>query len=79
MTEKVAGLEKNVQTLTDMIREEKILSFMQPIIDLYTGTVFGYEMLSRGEGPLVYPTEMFDKAREWNLYGNWNTAAEKRH
>jgi len=35
-----------------MIREKAITPFFQPIYDLYTGDIFGYEILSRGGSSL---------------------------
>jgi len=51
----------------DMLRRGAIRCFMQPIYDLYTGRIFGYELLARGIEPFLSPLLMFQKAEEWNL------------
>ena len=40
----------------------EIDSFAQPIVDLYTGEIFGYEMLARGTGSFFSPEVLFTKA-----------------
>lgn len=70
------------ETLLKMIRTEGIDSYFQPIVDLYSGTIFGYEMLARGREPFIYPSEMFSRAREWGItreleYGCRNAALKK--
>jgi EAL domain-containing protein (putative c-di-GMP-specific phosphodiesterase class I) len=40
---------------------------MQPIYDLYTGRIFGYELLARGVEPFASPLLMFERAKEWDL------------
>lgn len=45
----------------------QIKSFFQPIVDLSTSTVYGYEMLARGAGDFVSPATMFDIARKVGL------------
>jgi EAL domain-containing protein (putative c-di-GMP-specific phosphodiesterase class I)/GGDEF domain-containing protein len=53
--------------LLDIIREQKIIPHFQPIVDLYTMEVHGYEILSRAEPPFENPAIMFEKARLWGL------------
>lgn len=55
------------QHLLDIIKNRKITPYFQPIVDLYTGDIYGYEVLSRAEYPFENPEFMFEKAREWNL------------
>ncbi|MFW5711300.1 MAG: GGDEF domain-containing protein [Spirochaetota bacterium] len=51
----------------DMLNHGRICSYSQPIVDLYTGRVFGYELLARGVEPFFYPAELFQRAKQWNL------------
>jgi EAL domain-containing protein (putative c-di-GMP-specific phosphodiesterase class I) len=43
--------------------EPRIASLFQPIVDLMTGEPIGYEVLSRGVGPMQAPHVLFSKAR----------------
>jgi len=50
----------------DIINHESITSHFQPIIDIKSNTIFGYETLARGvkdDGTLVYPNELFEKSK----------------
>lgn len=67
-------MDSEISTLT--ISRENFLLFLnsrgiiphfQPIYDLYTGDIFGYEVLSRGAPPFESPAEMFRLAEEWDL------------
>jgi len=51
----------------DMLNHNRIRSYSQPIVDLYTGEVFGYELLARGEKPFFSPAQLFQRAKEWDL------------
>ncbi|MDY7026753.1 MAG: CBS domain-containing protein [Spirochaetota bacterium] len=51
----------------EMINGGQIHCYMQPIYDLYTGRIFGYELLARGVEPFVSPLLMFERAKEWDL------------
>ncbi|MDY0360975.1 MAG: GGDEF domain-containing protein [Desulforegulaceae bacterium] len=51
----------------EMIKSELITSHAQPIIDLYTGQIKGFELLARGIKPFYSPDLMFEKARKFNL------------
>ena len=51
----------------EMINDGRICSHMQPIYDLYTGNIFGYELLARGTGPFISPLMMFEKAEDYGL------------
>jgi len=55
------------ETFLKMIKSELITSHAQPIIDLYTGQIKGFELLARGADPFYSPDIMFDKARKFNL------------
>lgn len=52
--------------LSDIIKNEHISTFFQPIVNLKTGTIFAYEALVRGLGinseHLITPCELFDQA-----------------
>ncbi len=50
-----------------MVNAQGIFPFFQPIVDLYTGAVFGYEVLSRGTDPFRMPQELFGYAELWGL------------
>jgi len=62
--------------------EPRIASVFQPIVDLMTGEPIGYEVLSRGVGPLQAPHVLFSKARvegvTWELERACWTAAVRR-
>src|SRR6056297_55841 len=51
----------------EMLNHNRIRSYSQPIVDLYTGSVFGYELLARGVEPFFSPAQLFEKARRWGL------------
>lgn len=56
-----AGTQREIEQI---VRDERITPFFQPIFALGDGTVYGYEALSRITGPTVIgsPDELFDKA-----------------
>ena len=62
--------------------EPRITSVFQPIVDLRTGEPIGYEVLSRGLGPIQAPHVLFSKARvegvSWELERACWTAAVRR-
>lgn len=49
------------------IGPEDITPHFQPIIDLFTASVTGYETLSRGRAPFESPSMLFTRARQLNL------------
>ncbi len=51
----------------EMLNNGSLHSYAQPIVDLYTGQVFGYELLARGIEPFVSPAQLFQKAQQWGL------------
>lgn len=57
--------------LDRLLAEKSVHMAFQPIVDLSDGSVFGYEALARGEGPLEMPGALFPcaKARDksWEL------------
>ncbi|MCB9480934.1 MAG: GGDEF domain-containing protein [Desulfobacteraceae bacterium] len=55
------------ESFVKMIKSEQITSHAQPIIDLYTGQIKGFELLARGCPPFYSPDIMFEKARKFNL------------
>jgi len=57
---------ETVQEVADILDHESISTWFQPVVDLVTGAVVGYEGLTRGpqESPLRMPTELFEAARE---------------
>lgn len=62
--------------------EPRIAPVFQPIVDLMTGEAIGYEVLSRGVGPIQAPHVLFSKARVegvlWELERACWTAAVRR-
>ena len=57
----------NHRNFIRLIKNRAITPYFQPIYDLYTGDIFGYEVLSRGEPPFINPVHMFQKAEELDL------------
>lgn len=53
--------------LINLIEQGDISPHFQPIVDLYTGEIFGFEVLSRGAGPFRDPVYMFKTARQLGL------------
>jgi len=49
------------------IGPEDITPHFQPIVDLLTTSVIGYEVLSRGPAPFQSPSPLFARARQLNL------------
>jgi EAL domain-containing protein (putative c-di-GMP-specific phosphodiesterase class I)/GGDEF domain-containing protein len=62
--------------------EPRIASVFQPIVDLMTGEPIGFEVLSRGLGPMQAPHVLFSKARvegvTWELERACWTAAVRQ-
>lgn len=56
-----------IDELRRIIEEGAITPFFQPIVDLYTAQIFGFEVLSRGRQPFVEPSVLFERARQWGL------------
>ncbi len=56
-----------------------ISSYFQPIVDLATCDIYGYEMLARGAGEYFYPDKIFQYAKEnnaeWEIECNCRIAA----
>jgi EAL domain-containing protein (putative c-di-GMP-specific phosphodiesterase class I) len=68
-------------TLQDIILEEKIVTFFQPIVSIKKKNIIGYESLSRGldkEGKIVSPREMFNLARQTGLNLNLDRLCRKK-
>ena len=59
--------EATRKAFVQLIENKSIIPHFQPIYDLYTGDIFGYEVLSRGIPPFVNPEYMFRMAEEWGL------------
>lgn len=66
------------EDLARIIREERITPLFQPIVDLFSGEVFGYEVFSRGEAPFENSRVMFEKAHEWELSFDLDCACRLR-
>lgn len=55
----------------DILNNESLTSYFQPIIDVKNRTIFGYEALVRGvkaDGSLMYPDELFEKSGRDNTH-----------
>merc|ERR1711879_502201 len=49
----------------DVINNQSLTSYFQPIVDANTNSIYGYETLIRGvkaDGSLIYPDELFEKS-----------------
>jgi EAL domain-containing protein (putative c-di-GMP-specific phosphodiesterase class I) len=58
------------QDFFDILNNESITSHFQPIIDIKTNTIYGYETLARGvkpDGSLMYPDILFEKSKRNDL------------
>ncbi|MDD5168609.1 MAG: EAL domain-containing protein, partial [Syntrophales bacterium] len=57
--------------VSDFIEAVKIRPHFQPIIDVFTGSILGYEVLARGSSPFESPYAMFKEANRlgatWEL------------
>lgn len=67
--------------LVDMLREERLVSHFQPIVEVADPTrVLGHELLVRGiadDGGLVSPGRLFDVARECGMLFQMDLAARR--
>lgn len=66
----------------EVIRNQAIRPFFQPIVDLFSGGILGYEILSRGVPPLESPVALFAEAKKasllWELERACRAAAFRR-
>jgi EAL domain-containing protein (putative c-di-GMP-specific phosphodiesterase class I) len=56
--------------LSLLIQKGALTTHFQPIVDIKTNTIYGYESLARGvsdEGDLIYPDRLFTWAREGDM------------
>ena len=60
--------------LTELIETQQILPHFQPVIDLMTTSVLGFEILSRGAPPLAMPKQMFAEAKRLGMTWELETA-----
>jgi len=54
----------------DIINNESLTSYFQPIVNMKDNSIYGYETLARGvreDGTLVYPDELFSKSKRNDL------------
>lgn len=72
-------LEETIDTLRTIIKEEKILTLYQPIIDMKTAKIIGFEANSRGilDGFYQQPQLLFDLADSSNTI--WQLERVCRH
>lgn len=70
------------EMLLSLIDHGDINSYFQPILDLFSSSIYGYEMLARGKGPFFSPAEMFVSAEKnkigWKLEYACRLAALKK-
>ncbi len=64
--------------LRALLREGGISPVFQPIVDTTTGSVYGYEVLSRGKAPLESPPSFFSVARANDLLWETERACRKK-
>lgn len=57
----------NRSDFIQMLENRLFTPYFQPIFDLFTGDIFGYEILTRGTGPIKDPSVMFACAEKWDL------------
>lgn len=60
----------NAQDLSTLITKGALTTHFQPIVNLSTNEIYGYESLARGvsdEGALIYPDKLFAWAREGDM------------
>lgn len=55
------------ENLEKLIKAVDIRPFFQPIVDLFSGEIYGYEVLSRGAPPFEQPLFLFSEARKHGL------------
>jgi len=58
------------QDFFDIVNNESLTSYFQPIVDIKTNTIYGYETLARGvkeDGSLMYPDVLFEKSKRNDL------------
>lgn len=66
--------------LVDIINNERLITYFQPIIDVKDNSIYGYELLSRGikkNGTIMPPNEMFNLAAESDLTFNLDRLARE--
>lgn len=54
------------QDFFDIVNNESLTSYFQPIVDMKNNQIYGYETLARGvkeDGTLMYPDELFSKSK----------------
>ncbi|KUK57089.1 MAG: Diguanylate cyclase/phosphodiesterase [Synergistales bacterium 53_16] len=64
--------------LQEIIEKDAIRTVFHPIVDLYSASVIGYEVLSRGVPPMESPVKMFQVANEANLLWPLEYACRKK-
>ena len=67
------------RALDEILRCDLIHPVFQPIVDLETGAVFGFEALARGpeNSPLEFPDRLFAAARSENRLGELDEACQR--
>ncbi len=84
MSETAGGgfIDQDTEHLIRIIQKRELVPHFQPIIDLFTGDIFGYELLTRGKNHFRNPASLFRKAEEagltWELEFACRTEALKK-
>lgn len=75
-------IDQDTEHLIRIIQKRELVPHFQPIIDLFTGDIFGYELLTRSKNHFRNPTALFRKAEEagltWELEFACRTEALKK-
>lgn len=75
-----AFFDRTRKELLDILERQRIDVLAQPIMDLRTGDIFGWEMLTRGptDSPYYKPTDLFHLAFSADLLGKLELLVIKR-
>ncbi|GAB1466996.1 hypothetical protein MASR2M54_24960 [Aliarcobacter cryaerophilus] len=60
----------SAQELSSLLSKGGLTAHFQPILDVKTNTIYGYEILARGvneDGTLVYPDKLFTWAKDGDM------------
>jgi len=75
-------MPQNIFDITQLIQQEALTTYFQPIISLKNGAVIGLEALSRGlckeNNTIISPLDMFQKAREQHEHINLDRLCRKK-
>jgi EAL domain-containing protein (putative c-di-GMP-specific phosphodiesterase class I) len=77
--QQASRVEPVLTTLDDVLRDDLLRSAFQPIVDLETGALFGFEALARGPqgSALERPDQLFAAARKANRLAELDLACQR--